>query len=280
MTVQQIRRHVLDPGAASIPAPYAPGDADGFFAHLARAPRRLLMLDYDGTLAPFQVARDQAVPYPGVPAALNTMMAAGHSRIVIISGRAAADIPPLLALDGPVEIWGSHGAERLRPDGSYHAERLPRSVRDAFARAEEWAVEHHISERFERKPAAVALHWRGLTERARASLQADAEHHWQMLVDQSAAMLHQFDGGLELRAPGFDKDAVVRTLLAEEGEAAAAAFLGDDLTDEDGFVAIAERGLGVLVRAEPRSTYASVWLKPPQELLAFLERWNRAAALV
>jgi trehalose 6-phosphate phosphatase len=36
------------------------------------------------------------------------------------------------------------------------------------------------------------------------------------------------------------------------------------------------KGLGILVRAEHRPTAAQVWLRPPEELVAFLQRWERA----
>ena len=51
------------------------------------------------------------------------------------------------------------------------------------------------------------------------------------------------------------------------------AYLGDDLTDEDAFKAVEGRGLGILVRKQWRSTAAAAWLKPPEELIRFLERW-------
>ena len=54
------------------------------------------------------------------------------------------------------------------------------------------------------------------------------------------------------------------------------AYLGDDLTDEDAFRAVATRGLGILVRQELRKTAAVAWLRPPEELLDFLHRWARA----
>jgi trehalose-6-phosphatase len=54
------------------------------------------------------------------------------------------------------------------------------------------------------------------------------------------------------------------------------AYLGDDRTDEDAFKALAGRGLAVLVREELRPTAAAVWLRPPVELLDFLQRWMTA----
>jgi trehalose-phosphatase len=50
-------------------------------------------------------------------------------------------------------------------------------------------------------------------------------------------------------------------------------YLGDDLTDEDAFNALHGRGLSVLVRGSQRKTAADLWIKPPQELLQFLEKW-------
>ena len=71
---------------------------------------------------------------------------------------------------------------------------------------------------------------------------------------------------------------LLRGLILEEmGGSGAVAYLGDDRTDEDAFEAIAGKGLGVLVRPERRPTAAEVWLKPPGELLDFLDQWQRRA---
>ena len=57
------------------------GDPDHFFKKLARAPRAALLLDYDGTLAPFRVDPLEAQPYAGVRAALDTLMAQHDTRV-------------------------------------------------------------------------------------------------------------------------------------------------------------------------------------------------------
>jgi len=54
------------------------------------------------------------------------------------------------------------------------------------------------------------------------------------------------------------------------------AYLGDDRTDEDAFLAIAPHGVGVLVRPELRETAAAWWLRLPEELLEFLDDWSAA----
>ncbi len=87
--------------------------------------------------------------------------------------------------------------------------------------------------------------------------------------------LKRFDGGLEFQIPGASKGVVIRRLLDEaENSGGMTAYLGDDLTDEDAFEELEGQGLRVLVRPEYRKTRADVWLTPPAELLAFLERWR------
>jgi trehalose-phosphatase len=99
------------------------------------------------------------------------------------------------------------------------------------------------------------------------------------LLGDYGLALQDFDGGIELRAPGHDKGEAVKTLLAEMGPNAMCAYLGDDRTDEDAFQAIRGKGLGVLVRENFVPTQADLWIKPPEELLEFLARWKSASGL-
>ncbi|MEA1990932.1 MAG: hypothetical protein U9N58_01855 [Thermodesulfobacteriota bacterium] len=86
---------------------------------MTRSKNRALLLDYDGTLAPFRVERDKAVPYFGVRKILEKIIATGGCRGVVISGRSVEDLLPLLGLQIPPEIWGAHGKERFCADGAY-----------------------------------------------------------------------------------------------------------------------------------------------------------------
>ncbi|MBI4082615.1 MAG: trehalose-phosphatase [Candidatus Lambdaproteobacteria bacterium] len=246
----------------------------GFFERVAAAERRVLLLDYDGTLAPFTLDPAQAVPYPGVCARLDALMEAGHTRIALVSGRAVASVLPLLDLRRPPEVWGSHGWERLLPDGRYRMQPLPPPELEALDAAGR-ALEAGIPVRLERKPAGLAAHWRGAPAAAIEGIRVRIVAAWEPLAREAGLELHPFDGGLELRPQGLSKGDAVNTVLAEAGIGAVAAYLGDDLTDEDAFRAIRDVGLGVLVRQELRPTAASVWLRPPGEMLEFLDHWGK-----
>ena len=86
--------------------------------------------------------------------------------------------------------------------------------------------------------------------------------------------LLEFDGGIELRVSGSDKGKAVLTVLGELDPETPLAFLGDDITDEDAFIALQSScALTVLVRPEWRKTNAKIWLRPPEDLLDFLREW-------
>jgi trehalose-phosphatase len=227
------------------------------------------MLDYDGTLAPFVEKRDEAVPHPGVRERLRVMLDRGRTRVVIVSGRAVDDLLPLLDLNPAPEIWGSHGWERRLPSG----ERLRWPLSEAQRRALQEAPERLPGVDLEIKPISVAAHWRGKDDHEAQRLRLRAEEAWGDLVGDEEMELHRFDGGLELRARGRTKGSAIEEILADETSGLFAAYLGDDLTDEDAFRALGDRGLPVLVRAEPRASAARAWINPPDELLAFLDTW-------
>lgn len=250
-------------------------DLDDFLEQVKDARKRALLLDYDGTLAPFRIQRDKAFPYPGVREILNTMLAAQHSRIVLISGRWTRDLIPLVGLENPPEIWGSHGMERLKADGSYEKAELDSATAEGLQNARKWVDEMNLHAHFEHKPGAVALHWRGLPQKQIVVIREKGEENWSKLCRGTSLTLKAFDGGMELRAAGKNKGDAVKTILSEMGEGVTAAYLGDDYTDEDAFKAIADKGAAILVRKKFRETAADLWLVPPKELLEFLANWHK-----
>src|SRR5271155_719386 len=91
---------------------------ESLLREVARADQSLLMLDYDGTIAPFRQHPERAFPYAGFSPLLQQIVRTGKTRLVIISGRDAGDVVPLLNIDPRPEVWGLHGLQRLKSDGS------------------------------------------------------------------------------------------------------------------------------------------------------------------
>lgn len=249
-------------------------DIEKFFDGLGRSTESILIIDYDGTLAPFRKDRDRAVPYPGVRRSIDDIMERSGSRVFVVSGRSAGDVRSLLGFRKLPEIWGCHGWERMMPDASLRVPEIDERHRSGLQEALSWAEAKGLASRCERKVACLAFHWRGLASASIPSMCEAVERGWGDIADRDGMELRDFNGGIELRIPGRDKGTAVQTILDEAAPGAAIAYLGDDRTDEDAFRALKGNGLTVLVNESFHATTADLWLIPPRELLEFLSRWT------
>jgi trehalose 6-phosphate phosphatase len=169
-----------------------------------------------------------------------------EGRLAVVSGRPADEIAAYLhAGDSvpPFAIAGSHGLELRWTDGRCEAPASPGALAVAVGAFRRLA-EAHPGIVVEEKPFGVALHYRQAPEIGPAAI-ALAE---QVAVEQGFSIQH---GKMvcELRVAGGNKGDAVRRFLAEPPMAGSRPlFLGDDLTDEAGFVAAeALGGAGVFV---------------------------------
>ncbi len=268
----------LEGGRISSPAPAVnTWPASDWFQGLAAASHSLLLLDYDGTLAPFVEDRLRAVLYPGVAERLLRFKTHPGTRLVFVSGRPAQELRALLPTDLRPEIWGGHGREHLSADGTLHVEPLTSAQDAALSSIRDSIAANGFASLIEHKTGSIAVHTRSLAEADATQVLTLTETVFRQLPPLDLELL-PFDGGMEIRGAGCSKATAVQRILAEEASTTPVAYLGDDQTDEDAFRGLAGRGLRVLVRDQPRNTEADLWLRPPQELLAFLDRWLETVA--
>jgi trehalose-phosphatase len=244
-----------------------------FLDSLAAAPSSALLLDYDGTLAPFQIERDQAYPYPGIVPLLQTIQQNGRTELIIITGRPIPEVQNLLLPLAGIEIWGAHGLDHLLNNGTRQQVEIDPALQAGLTQAKDWLIREDLLSLAEIKPGGIAVHWRGLPNHRIEEVRSRTLEGWSSLAQQDGLKLLQFEGGLELRVTRPDKGDAIAAILNRLDPSTPVAFLGDDLTDEDGFRRLTDRGLSILVRTEHRETAAKTWLRPPDELLDFLQHW-------
>jgi len=246
-----------------------PGVPDTFWREVLAAPRRLLALDYDGTLAPFRVDPGAARPLPAARRALDRVLA-GATEVVVLSGRPPADVARLLD-SPPLVVVGEHGWTVRRADGGELRHPVP-PERIAMLDRAEGSAPALAPGRVERKRASLVVHTRGLAPALAADVERRALEHFAPLLGDGLAV-RPIDGGLELRVRGRDKGVALAELAAENGPGVFVAAVGDDDTDEDAFRAAARAGgWGVRV-GRPRPTAARAALASPDEVARFLELW-------
>src|SRR5438093_9729153 len=214
------------------------------------------MRDYDGTVAPLSRDRPHASPYPGISESLAEIMRTGGTRLIIVSGRSARDIPPLLRIVPPPEIWGSHGVERLHSDGHYEEIDVSDEALQALGEAELRLDEQCLGPYLEIKLAAVAVHWRGLDPSEILNVRSRAYRTLEPMTSRADLTLAEFDHGVEIRLRSANKGRAVRHFVQDLELSIQVAYLGDDLDDEDAVCVLNGRALTVLVMQKSRFTAA------------------------
>ena len=252
-------------------------DALDSFAQLAGvvgARRPAIFFDFDGTLSNIVDEPGAATLVPGADKALKSL--AALYPVAVLSGRGLEDIRDRVGIPG---LWyaGSHGFEIVGPDGSYHhnetaAQAVPilaesaAELRDRLGTIPGVVVEH--------KRYAVAVHYRNAAPGTAAAVTA-AVHD---IGNRNGLKVTAGRKVVELR-PNLDWDKgktlgwIVDQVTGEEP--LLPIFIGDDLTDEDGFDAVLHDGIGIVVRHTEdgdRATGARFCLDDPNHVRTFIER--------
>lgn len=250
-----------------------PAWIDGYRRHH----RLVLLLDFDGTLAPI-VERPELAALPGpTRAALERLLAHPGVDVAIVSGRALADVRELARLPG-IAYAGNHGMEidgaglrRVHLEAAAarpHLETLVATLGPELA-----AVRGAL---LEDKGLTLTVHHR-LVERS----QVPRVRHLVLAAAAPLPGLRVTEGKevLEVRpAVEWDKGRAVEFLLdsLDPPPGAPVIYLGDDTTDEDAFRAVRgwrEGGESVLVaESQPSDTAAASLARDPAEVGVLLAR--------
>ncbi|HWJ68648.1 MAG TPA: trehalose-phosphatase [Sphingobium sp.] len=226
-----------------------------------------LFLDLDGTMLELIDQPDQVVADAALQALLARLSDRLAGRLAIVSGRSIAQIDAIL---GPVAqhlaVSGSHGSEHRWRGVAAHPVR-PATLDEAHDRFRDFA-DAHAGVLVENKSFGVALHYR-----MAPAAGAEAEALAAALAEQHDLHLQPGKMMTELRLPGGDKGKAIQMLMSRPPMAGTRPwFVGDDATDEPGFVAAhALGGAGVLVGPR-RPTAALYALADPAAVRTWLER--------
>jgi trehalose 6-phosphate phosphatase len=226
-----------------------------------------LFLDFDGVLAEIAPTPDAVAVRPQVIARLQTLHSTLGGALAVVTGRAMDDVDRFLA-PLVLPVAAEHGNARRNGDGSIaHLDdgatafvpALAARLRSAFADDGRILVEQ--------KSSAVAVHYRLAPERGRecAALVSAA------LGDQSGFAIIPGKMVVECRAAGADKGAAVLGYMQDPPFAGRSpVFIGDDVTDEDGFTAARQSG-GVGIKVGPGVTVAAYRIPSTAHVPAVLD---------
>jgi trehalose 6-phosphate synthase/phosphatase len=232
------------------------------------AARRLLLLDYDGTLTPIVSRPELAAPDEALLSLLRRLAATPGNEVHVVSGRRREDLEAFLG-ELPIALHAEHGLWSRLPGGQWERAAAVSadagSIRDAFQSAAVALPGSFVEE----KSATLAFHYRlarpdrvkAVVERLRRAL-GPFEEAGQLAVVEG----HQV---VEARPAGVHKGLVAEA--AGQGPVAPAILaVGDDRTDEDLFAALPAGA--ITVRVGPGASLARFRIDGPAEVRALLER--------
>jgi trehalose 6-phosphate phosphatase len=193
----------------------------------------MMLFDFDGTLSPIVDHHEDArisEPVRQLLKELGTRFVVG-----VVSGRGALDVRQKVGISGLIYA-GSHGQE-IEVPGQPRYEH-PESLRlkgelDAATGALESRLAHLSGVAIERKPFAVAVHTRqAFTDTAREEAVSVVE---EMISDYPGLVVRSGKEVVEMTpATQWNKGNAVEFLCDAMG-GRVPLFMGDDITDEDGF---------------------------------------------
>lgn len=209
---------------------------------------------------------------PGIVDTLRLISESGRTFVSIVSGRPVAELTHLLG-DLNVTLVGSHGFELKMP---HEQVMIMEPAPEQLAGLEcggRLVVENGLSGLVEAKIGSIAVHTRGLEREESERTEKLVVSLWSDIARKCRLRCLRFNGGVELRADGWNKgDAVMTLLCAYKPDFGV--YIGDDETDEDVFRNLPECGVGLKVGCPGSATMAAGILRDCVAVREFLQIWR------
>ncbi len=246
-------------------------------ARLQKAPLFLFM-DYDGTLAPIAETPAKAKILPENKKILEELSNLPGVRLAIISGRELEDIKSRIGLKNII-YSANHGLEidgpkikfksPVKPDFRKIIKSIHDSLKNKLAEIEGALIED--------KGLSLSLHYRLVKEAEVPKVKALFHELVIIPLLKNKIKITRGKKALEIRPQvEWDKGKVVLWLLARQQFAQGdkevlPVYIGDDVTDEDAFKVLRNKGITIAI-GKTSGSYAQFYLNDAAEVGEFLRR--------
>jgi trehalose 6-phosphate phosphatase len=211
-----------------------------------------VFLDLDGTLLDFALDPAAVLVSAPVHQLLGRLKSAANGAVAIVSGRTLDEVDRLLGA-GRFPVAAVHGLERRNAAGEISRVSMEFEEIDRARGALEQIVRRYPRTHLEHKGIALALHYRRCPE-----LESRLVELLKDRLERIGTGLRLLRGNLvlELKPATRDKGTAIAAFMNEAPfTGRTPVFVGDDITDEDGFRTINELD-GVSVKVGPGTTCA------------------------
>jgi trehalose 6-phosphate synthase/phosphatase len=246
---------------------FSKADREKLLQAYGNATKRLLLLDYDGTLAPFAGNPEEAAPLTQLKQLLTQLTASAKNDVVIVSGRSKDKIAQWFDTI-PLSLAVEHGA-LYRPAGSTHWQQI-KDVGTSWKKIIRPILEDYANKTpgasVEEKEWSIVWHYREAHPYYAHKNLVILRRLFRSLPKSSGLILQNGNMILEIRPRAINKGLIVKHCLTPQHDFVL--ILGDDLTDEDMFAAAPAKAFTVKVgRGRTHATYRLPSITAANELL-------------
>jgi trehalose-phosphatase len=238
--------------------------------------RPIILTDFDGTLAEFQVDPGAVTLPPSRQILLQTLAKRSDLSAGVVSGRRISDLRERVPAAPSMFFAGLHGLEIEGPGlrFAHHAVALAAPGISVLAKDLRRAVKPLPGVFVEDKTYAIVLHVRGASKADRLHAITRFNALSEPFLSEGTVRLQPGDNVLELLpnvdwAKGDAVRAIMRHIEADTKETVWPVYIGDDATDEDAFDEIGTNGLTIAVGKRPGG--ASFQIDDPAAVECFLK---------
>lgn len=230
--------------------------------------------DYDGTLTPITSNPNLAKLSQAMRQCLQKL--SKKFTVAIISGRELSNVRDLVGINS-IYYAGNHGIEVAGPDfyetndkiDSKFVEQLNKIDNDLNNKLKQFDGVY-----VENKKFSLSIHYRNVNENEVKKIENIVDA---IVKNQDSLEKHHGKKVFELRPNiPWNKGDVVKKLLKQlnlNNSDVIPIYLGDDVTDEDAFVALENIGIRILISEEPKKSAADYFLNDPEEVKQFINKF-------
>lgn len=238
-----------------------------------------LFLDYDGTISPIVEKPEKAFIPKETRQLLRSLLKSPRCKLAIISGRALKDIKKKVGIERIIYV-GNHGLEiegpRIKFENtvSLRYKRILQDIKDKL----KTKLSAFKGIFVEDKGLSLSIHYRLADRDQIPKIETILREATILYTIRDKIKIKLGKKVFEIRpSVEWDKGKVVLWLLARwkfdlKDKDIIPIYLGDDITDEDAFRVLKNKGIAIFVGKKPRNSYAQHYLKDTREVKDFLSR--------
>lgn len=255
------------------------GAAEKMITTYTKTKRRLIFLDYDGTLAPLEALPELAIPTQQTIDLLKNLADDKRNTIILVSGRSPDNLENWFG-HMPIHLVAEHGSfiklsnDVWRPTTSQSTE-----WKEPVLKLIQEFTDKCSGSVIENKSLSVAWHYRNAEAETGFQRSRELINSLAVIVPEYHLQVCEGHYVVEVRSRGIDKGTVARVWLNQQKPAWDFILaMGDDKTDEDLFRILPENAYSIRVGMVP--TLARFNIPDQQNTMALLTELSNTFAVV